>query len=39
MLDRLMRGYARAEDALTDLAQIGWTLVHLVRFRPTRKAR
>jgi hypothetical protein len=39
MLDRLMRGHTRAGETLTDLAHIGWTLVHTVRFRLTRKAR
>lgn len=39
MIARLMRGYARAEDVLTDLAYIGWTLVHVARSRLTRKAR
>lgn len=38
-MGRLMRGYTRAEETLADLACIGWTLVHTVRFRLTRKAR
>lgn len=39
VLDRLMRAYTRAEDTFTDLAYIGWTLVHSIRFRLARKAR